>query len=179
MAQEESLAVGGMEAQLESVAGQDVDGSILPPNILISSPERIQDVAPEDIPGQAVGDLLQDVGAAFAPEGIPGLADVDLIQDVGAAFAPGDIPGPADVGLLDFPTRPDDSLDSRPVLDQIDSMFEEDNTKDLASVLGSVGPARKEVAKMFRQLLVLEKKEAIRMDQDPEDFYGATTVTRL
>ena len=55
-------------------------------------------------------------------------------------------------------------------MSQIDSMFEEDNTKD--NVLESVGPARNEVAKMFRQLLVLEKKEAIRMDQDPEDFYG-------
>ena len=113
----------------------------------------------------ANGDLLQDVGAVFAPDVLPGLADGDLPQ--------------ADVGLLDFPTRPDDSLDSRPVLDQIDSMFEEDNTQDLASILGSVGPARKEAAKMFRQLLVLEKKEAIRIDQDPEDFYGTTTVTRL
>ena len=89
-------------------------------------------------------------------------------------------PVQADVGpLQDLPSRPDDSVDVIPVLDHIDSMFREDSTKDLASVLESVGPARKDVAKMFRQLLVLEKKGAIRMVQDPEDFYGATTVTRL
>lgn len=141
------------------------DGSVLLPSIQISSPEKDGGsgldqlhlpVNPED------GELVQaDVGPLqdFLAEGGPVLADVGPLQDL--------------------PSRPDDSVDISPVLDHIDSMFREDRTKDLASVLELVGPVRKDVAKMFRQLLVLEKKEVIRMVQDPEDFYGATTVTRL
>ena len=141
------------------------DGSVLTPSIQISSP------------GKDDGQGLDQLHLPVNPEdGEPVQADVGPLQDLLADVDPVQ----ADVGpLQDLPSRPDDSVDVIPVLDHIDSMFREDSTKDLASVLESVGPARKDVAKMFRQLLVLEKKGAIRMVQDPEDFYGATTVTRL
>ena len=82
--------------------------------------------------------------------------------------------------FMDLPVRPDDTLDSSPVLDQIDSMLEEgQGSLVLSRVLESEGPARKDVAKMFEQILMLEKKEELRLDQDEEDVFGATTVTRL
>ena len=81
--------------------------------------------------------------------------------------------GPFPLAQMDVSNRGDDSMD------QMESMIEVGETKPFLSFLDSVNPSRKEVARMFCHLLVLEKREVLGTEQEPEEFYGAITVTRI
>ena len=126
------------------------------------------------------GDLL-----AVPVQDLPVFPDVatspqrDLQQDDGPA-AP---LSPLLTDQLDLFTRPDDLVESSSVLAQIQAMLEPGQTRDFHSLVESgapTQPTRREAAKMFRSLLVLEKTEHVRMDQEEEEgFYATITVTRI
>ena len=84
---------------------------------------------------------------------------------------------------LDLLARPDDSVVSSSVLDQVEALLQSGEAKTFPSIVDSVGPSqptRRDVAVLFRSLLVLEKREEIQMDQEEEeDFYATISVTKL
>ena len=86
---------------------------------------------------------------------------------------------------LDLLTRPDDSVVSSSVLDHIQALLQPGQTRTLPSLVESgtaAQPTRREAAKMFHSLLVLEKREEVRMDQEDEEgdgFYTTISVVRI
>ena len=85
---------------------------------------------------------------------------------------------------LDLLARPDDSVVSSSVLGQVEALLQSGEAKTFPSIVDSVGPSqptRRDVAVLFRSLLVLEKREELQMDQEEgeEGFYATISVTKL
>ena len=84
---------------------------------------------------------------------------------------------------LDLLARPDDSEVSSSVQGQVEALLQSGEAKTFPSIVDSVGPSqptRRDVAVLFRSLLVLEKREEIQMDQEEEEgFYATISVTKL
>ena len=141
------------------------------------------ELPPEVQPQDQDGDFL----AGHSVQDLPVFPDVatspqrDLQQDDG----PAPPLSPLLTDQLDLFTRPDDLVESSSVLAQIQAMLEPGQTRDFHSLVESgapTQPTRREAAKMFRSLLVLEKTEHVRMDQEEkeeEGFYAPITVTRI
>ena len=81
---------------------------------------------------------------------------------------------------LDLLARPDDSVVSSSLLDQLEPGQAWDFHSFVENV-GPVQPTRRDVAKIFRSLLVLEKKEELEMNQEEgeEGFYATITLTKM
>ena len=140
----------------------------------------------------AAKNILQDLELPSEVSlAVPPLQDLPVFPEVLGAVSPERFPqqdeGPAPpvspllAAQLDLQDRLDDSDISRSVLDQIQDILQSGHTGAFANLVESVvptQPTRKDVAKMFHSLLVLEKKGEIKMDQDKEEegFYAAITV---
>ena len=130
---------------------------------------------------QMQGGEDQAVAPVQDPELAPASPERVLQQDDGPALPL----SPLLVAQLDLLARPDDSVISSSVLDHIQDRLEPGQTWDFDSFVESVGPAqptRRDVAKIFRSLLVLEKKEELVMNQEEEEeegFYATITLTKM